>query len=524
MLRKFNFLLVSVLLTAAYGYAQTGLGSIKGTVTDGDTKQPVPFAKVVIIQNGNVKGGANTDFDGKFQINSVGVGEYDVEVRNEGEGYQPTVLTGVKVSSDRITFLDALTIAKPKDIQNIDEVVVVAYRVPLIDRDGGASGATVTREDIARLPVRSAAGVASTVGGVNSNEGSGEISVRGSRSDGTYFYIDGIKVRGSSNLPKSAIEEVSVITGGLPANYGDATGGIISVTTRGPSAKYFGSLEAVTSGFYFKGADPDGYDGKVFGLDKYGYNLIEGMLSGPLWMQKDSTGKKTKPRLGFLMSANFTDELDSRPLAGGSYRIKKEVRDELLANPLRPTSTGFGTFHNANFLRKDDFEKVDWRMNARNTVFSSQAKIDVNTGPSMNLTFGGSLNYSTGNNYSYSGSLLNFTNFGVSKSLDWRVFGRLTQRFTNDTEGTASKLKSFVYNLMLDYSKSKNDVYDPNHQYNMFNYGHVGTFTTERAPSYEFDATTQTYIHNGFRDIEVAFSQSYKNDELDAIKKQYYNN
>ncbi|MDP4865195.1 MAG: carboxypeptidase regulatory-like domain-containing protein [Crocinitomicaceae bacterium] len=523
MLRKFNFLLVSVFLTVAYGYAQTGLGSIKGTVTDGDTKQPVPFAKVVLIQNGNIKAGANTDFDGKFQINSVGAGEYDVEVRNEGEGYQPTALTGVIVSSDKITFLDNLTISKPKDIQNIDEVVVIAYRVPLIDRDGGASGATVTREDIARLPVRSAAGVASTVGGVNSNEGSGAISVRGSRSDGTYFYIDGIKVRGSSNLPKSAIEEVSVITGGLPANYGDATGGIISVTTRGPSAKYFGSIEAVTSGFYFKGADPDGYDGKVFGLDKYGYNLVEGMLSGPLWMQKDSTGKKTKPRLGFLMSANFTDELDSRPLAGGSYRIKKDVRDELLINPLRPTSTGFGTFHNANFLRADDFEKVDWRMNARRTVLSAQTKIDVNTGPSVNLSFGGSLNYNYGNNYSYGGSLLNFQNFGAYKSLDWRVFGRLTQRFTNDREGSSSKIKSAFYSLMVDYSKSSDQQYDPKHEFNIFNYGHVGTFTTSRRPSYEFDSDKNMYIHNGYRDLEVDFVPSETNAALAAITTQYYN-
>ncbi|MDP5098697.1 MAG: hypothetical protein NWQ27_01775, partial [Crocinitomicaceae bacterium] len=332
-----------------------------------------------------------------------------------------------------------------------------------------------------------------------------------------------IKVRGSSNLPKSAIEEVSVITGGLPANYGDATGGIISVTTRGPSAKYFGSIEAVTSGFYFKGADPDGYDGKVFGLDKYGYNLVEGMLSGPLWMQKDSTGKKTKPRLGFLMSANFTDELDSRPLAGGSYRIKKDVRDELLINPLRPTSTGFGTFHNANFLRADDFEKVDWRMNARRTVLSAQTKIDVNTGPSVNLSFGGSLNYNYGNNYSYGGSLLNFQNFGAYKSLDWRVFGRLTQRFTNDREGSSSKIKSAFYSLMVDYSKSSDQQYDPKHEFNIFNYGHVGTFTTSRRPSYEFDSDKNMYIHNGYRDLEVDFVPSETNAALAAITTQYYN-
>jgi len=169
------------------------------------------------------------------------------------------------------------------------------------------------------MPVRSAAGVAQSVGGVNTNEGSGEISVRGSRSDATYFFIDGIKVRGSANLPKAALEEVSVITGGVPANYGDVTGGIISVTTRGPSAIYFGSVEAVTSGAYFKGADPNGYDGKVIGLDKFGYNLIEGMLSGPLWMQKDSAGNKTRPLLGFLVSGNFTDELDNRPLVSEPF-------------------------------------------------------------------------------------------------------------------------------------------------------------------------------------------------------------
>jgi hypothetical protein len=528
MLRKLQLLFLSVSLTAFYGFSQVGLGTVKGTVTDSETKSPISFSKVMLLQGGSIRGGATTDAKGQFQINSVAAGTYDVEVRNDAEGYQPYRQTGVIVSTDNITFLDDLTITKAKEAKEMQEVKIVAYKVPLIDKDGGASGATVTREDIARLPVRSAAGVAQTVGGVNSDEGSGSISVRGSRSDATYFFIDGIKVRGSSNLPKSAIEEVSVITGGVPANYGDVTGGVISVTTRGPSAKYFGSIEAVTSGFRIKGDDPNGYDDKIFGLDKYGYNLIEGMLSGPLWMQKDSTGAKTKPRLGFLMSANITDEIDNRPLAGGGLRIKKEAREALLANPLRPTSTGQGTFHNALFLDRNDFESVPWRMNARGTVVSAQAKIDVNTGPSVNLTFGGSMNYSYGSNYSYGGSLLNFTNFGVYKSLDWRVFGRLTQRFINDQEGSASKLRSFVYTLMVDYSKSKDDVYDPNHKYNMFNYGHVGTFTTTRIPTYSMidsngDGDLDLKEHDGFKDVEVAFSPSETNAALAAITTQYYN-
>lgn len=523
MLRKLNLILVSFMLTALYGFSQTGLGTIKGTVTDADSKAPIAFAKVEILQDGTRKGVANTDFDGKFQINSLEPGSYDVDVRNDVEGYQPQLLTGVIVSSGKITFLDNLTLEKASDVQEIEEVRVVAYRIPLIDKDGGASGATVTREDIARLPVRSAAAVAGTVGGVNTNEGSGDISVRGSRSDATYFYIDGIKVRGSSNLPKSAIEEVTVITGGLPANYGDATGGIISVTTRGPSAKYFGSAEVVTSGFYFNGQDPDGYDGKVIGLDKFGYNLVEGMFSGPLWMQKDSTGTKTKPRLGFLISGNLTDELDSRGSAGGNWRIKKDVRDSLIANPLRPTSTGIGALYNSDFLRADDFEKVDWRMNARRTTISGQAKFDVNTGPSVNLTFGGSLNYGYGSRYSYANSLMNWDNNGAFRSIDWRVFGRLTQRFTNNTEGSSSKIKSAFYSVMVDFSKEKDQAFDPNHKYNLFNYGHVGTFTTTRRPSYTFNDSSNTYIHDGFRDVVVDFVPSEINPTLAAITSQYYN-
>lgn len=520
-MRNITILLLSFLVTATSVFAQVGLGTLKGSVIDGDTKEPIPFCKILIKQNGSTKGGANTDFDGKFQINSISPGSYDVLVTNDGEGYKPVSNTGVVISSDKITFLDNMALTKASDVKDLEEVKIVAYRVPLIDKDGGASGATVTREDISRLPVRSAAGVASTVGGVNAQEGGG-ISVRGSREDGTFYYIDGIKVRGSSNLPKSAIEEVTVITGGLPANYGDATGGIISITTRGPSSKYFGSLEAVTSGMYLKGKDSVGYDGKAIGLDNYAYNLVEGMFSGPLWMQKDSTGRKTKPRLGFLVSANYTRQQDPRPLAnGGQWRITKEAREELLTNPLRPTSTG-QTFHNALFLTQDDFEQTKTRMNVAQGVLSAQGKIDVNTGPSVNLTFGGSLNLNNRKATSYSGSLLNFENYGDIKSIDWRVFGRLTQRFSNNEEGSSSKIKSAFYSLMVDYSKSKSDVFDPNHEFNIFNYGHVGTFSTTRRPSYSFDEEKQTYVHDGFRDIQVDYVPSSLNTSLAAITSQYY--
>jgi hypothetical protein len=524
MLRNLYFVLFSLLLSVGYSYGQAGNGSIKGSVIDSGSDEPIPFVKVVLYQGGIIKGGTETDFDGKFQFPSVSSGSYDVEFRSQE--FKPLKMENVAVSAEKITFLDKVELSKPDDVQEMEEVQIVAYKVPLINKDGGAQGQTITREDISKLPVRSASGVASTVGGVNKSEGSGGISVRGSREGASYYFIDGIKVRGSSNLPKSALEEVQVITGGVPANYGDATGGIISVTTRGPTAQYFGSAEVVTSGFYIKGADSLGYDGQVYGLDNYGYNLFEGMLSGPLLMRKDSTGKKTEPILGFLISGTVNDQLDSRPFADGAWRIKKEARAELLANPLRPSAGGEGNFNNSDFLRMDDFEKTPWRMNARRTTVTAAGKLDVNTGPTVNLTFGGSMNYNGGKAYSYGNSLYNFENFGTSNALDWRVYGRLTQRFRNDDENSSSKVESFYYNLMVDYSKSTREVFDEDHRFNVFNYGHVGYFETTRRPTYSFNegenGVPDSLVHDGFRDVIVDYTPSNINPSLAAITSQYY--
>jgi hypothetical protein len=525
MLMNLRLVITTFLLSAGFAFAQTGTGSIKGTVTDKTSGEPLPFVKVIIYQGDQQKGFAATDVMGKFLISSLAPGQYDVELRFVG--YQPVRQTGVVVSSDKYTILDNLQLGQSAEM--LDVVEVITYAVPLIDKDGGASGGTVTREDISKMPTRDATGIASTVGGVYSSEGGGGLSIRGARSEDSYYYIDGIKVRGSSSLPKAAMQEVSVITGGVPANYGDVTGGIISITTRGPSAQYFGSFEGVTSGFYFNGKDPLGYDGKVFGLDKYAYNLVEGMISGPLLMKKDSTGEKTKPILGFFISANFTDELDSRPTTnGGTYRIKSDVRDTLLANPLRPTGLGQGTYYNAYYLRNSDidslsdFEQVRWRMNARGRSASAAGKIDVNAGPSINLTFGGSASYFNGRGYSYNGSLMNFDNFGLNTSFDWRVYGRFTQRFSNDTEGSSSKIKNAFYSIMIDYSQSYDRSWDATHQDRIFNYGHVGKFTTYRRPTYEYNSDNDSLIHNGYEDTLVTFEASANNQAFAAITSQYY--
>jgi hypothetical protein len=140
---------------------QKGSGTLKGVIQDAESGEPLPFVKVLLKKNGSILGGANTDFDGKFTIKPIPSGTYDVEYKSVG--FQKQLIKGVGIAEDKITFLDE---SLNSEVQMLEEVTVVTYARPLIDKDGGASSKTITRNDIGRLPVRGAANIASTVRGV----------------------------------------------------------------------------------------------------------------------------------------------------------------------------------------------------------------------------------------------------------------------------------------------------------------------------------------------------------------------
>jgi len=207
-------------------------GTLKGKLVDKETKEPIPFANIIAESGGKQMGGSTTDFDGNYTIKPIPPGTYDVKATYVG--YKPLMVQGVVVKDGIITFLD---IEMESTAVTLTTFEVVDYKVPLIEKDGGSSGGTVTSEEIEKMAGRDATSVAVTVGGVFSQDGEMG-SIRGGREDGTVMYIDGVRVRGSSSLPKSALEQVTVITGGLPANYGDATGGVVKITTTGASRTF----------------------------------------------------------------------------------------------------------------------------------------------------------------------------------------------------------------------------------------------------------------------------------------------
>ncbi|MBK9417320.1 MAG: carboxypeptidase-like regulatory domain-containing protein [Flavobacteriales bacterium] len=519
--RLFSSVALSVLSVLAL-HAQVGTGSLKGKITDKKSSEPLPFVNVVIENRGTQVSGGATDFDGNYFIKPIDPGTYDVIVSYVG--YQPYKQTGVVVSSNKITFLD---IALNAGVE-LKEFEVVQYTVPLIDRDGGASGGTVTREDIARMPGRSANSIATTVAGASDAGTGGGISIRGSRSENTYYYIDGVKVPAGAGtgLPKSAIEEVQVITGGVPANYGDVTGGLINITTRGPSREFFGGLEYLTSG-YKVGSDIT----DIVGLDKYAFNQLEASLSGPLLFKRDSIGNKTKPLIGFFFSGQYTNVVDNDPLYIGDLRARPEVREDLLNNPARliPNNNGdFALAYGSEFLRSSDLESIKTRQNAGRVDYLASGKIDITTTPTINLTVGGSLDYSDRQSFNRANSLLNSENNIRIKATTWRAFVKFTQRFTNRSEEDEKKatIKNAFYTLQLDYSQFAQNVEDQVHGDRFFDYGYVGKFNTFRAPQFAFNDTladVPILQQIGETDTLVTFTPGEQNPDLASVNNYYFN-
>lgn len=535
MLRNLLSALVLVLVSCAYSYAQVGQGALKGKVLDKESGEPLPFVNVALYLNGVYQTGGSTDFDGVFNIKPITPGTYVVKA--SFVGYQEVQYNGVAIKAEKTQFLDV----QMSQGVTLKEAEVIEYTVPLFDKDETTVSTTVSQDDLVRMPARGASGVAATVGGVYSaDDGSGNINIRGARSDANFVFIDGIKVRGSDNLPQSAIEQISVITGGVPAQYGDITGGIISITTRGPSSKYSGSVEYVTSG-YKLGDD-------IYGLDQYGYNLMEASITGPIWMKKDSTGKKTTPLAGFFLSGNFTSTIDGRPSAIGTWRVKEDALNDLNSNPLRYATNGLtGTFPNAEFLRMNSFDKVQTRENAAANSLVLNAKLDFATGKNTNLTFGGTFQFNESNQHRYDYSLFNFDNNPSVRNLDWRAFGRFTQRFGNADpaleEKKASTIKNAYYSVQIDYSSDNYRRWDDTHQDDLFAYGYYGQFRRYQDRDYQdvdlsgtdsvitvIDRNTgaerqftRARVQETFVDTLIGFAPSSLNPEGATFTSNYYN-
>ena len=109
-----------LLFAANQSFAQAS-GTLRGTIKDVKTKEDIIGGTVFIQSLGK---GAATDINGFFSFAKLPVGNYSIKV--SFVGYQPLLLSDVKVEADKVTDLN-LTISEASS--TLQEVKVVAQKL-----------------------------------------------------------------------------------------------------------------------------------------------------------------------------------------------------------------------------------------------------------------------------------------------------------------------------------------------------------------------------------------------------------
>ena len=482
--------------TAAFSQSQ-----IKGKVKD-QTGAPLAYSKVYLKSGDRVVNMGTANGEGDYAMFNIEAGTYDLEV--------DAVMVGKRMTKSNVTVAtnDVMFIDFEIDLTNDVPEVIIEWEPPVFSADNTSSSTRLSGENIRTAPGRSVSGALAAMEGVTSVDGQ-MTSVRGNRSDGQQTIVDGVRVRGSSGVTINSIEEVQLIQGGIPAEFGDGTSFTV-ITTRQAPKDFNGTVEL---------------RGSIDGYNNFTGNVT---LTGPLLRSKD---RNAPTRIGFLFSGEASYTTDGAPARGGTWVANDDVLDYLIENPLRYSTTQFGVqYQEACYLTSESFHKTRVRRNANGWSGLAQLKFDFILGKhyNMKLSVSGAYEHGWGKSWGQTYALFDTGHNPETTSNTGRVNVRFNHRVVNDTSNNAV-LKNLTYDINASYYYSQSRSYDPVHKDRIFDYGYVGKFTTNKAKGYEFyneyklnDTTTiyDCYVFNGWYDSLVTF-QIDPNHNANPILSQY---
>ncbi len=207
-------------------FAQPGLGEVIGEVVDQNGEARY-FVHVFIDDIFGQRYQAKTDFDGRFRISAVPPGEYMLSLRELDD-----TLSGIPVEVQAHGFYNCglITFTIPYYDICICPPPIFWPEISLID--GHLPVVKMTAKDMyspQRFEVNEI--LATNNFAVQTHEDEVPI-IRGARSNDILYLIDNVKVLGHIRLPSAGLHEIKVYNGGIPAKYGDTTGGVVVIETK----------------------------------------------------------------------------------------------------------------------------------------------------------------------------------------------------------------------------------------------------------------------------------------------------
>ncbi len=488
--------------------AQQGTGAIKGKISNAASKESVPFANVVAIIDGVTIGQGQSDFDGNYTIRPLKPGKYTLKASSVG--FQTIQINGIIVGSDNSTFQNLDMVNSGVDLTT---VIITEYKVPSISANGN-SVKSVTKDDFQAMAAKDLTTVASTSSGVTrANDKSGELNIRGARSEGAFIYIDGERVIGAAAVPQGQVEQIDVITSGIPARYGNTTGGIINYTTSGASSRFRGGIEGVSSQI----------------TDPYKYNQVNGNLSGPLLKTTDADGTK-RTLIGFNVGAQYTNVKDPSPSVIGAWKVNDDLLDSLRRKPQAQLQNTTQLGNSADFVTRNDLEHIKARPNVRSQSLLLNGRVEIAPTKNTLITVGGNYTGSKANDYNFSRMLFSPDRNPTSRDNTARGYIKFNQKFgAQAAENSSQNITNINLSAQLGYQVRKRSTMDETVGTNPFAYGYVGKFDTKQfkvfIPSFLDNLAGGTVAAPDYVSLSVdSFTKFSRDDRYNPYLANYTDN
>ncbi len=218
--------------------------TLRGSVIDGETGEPLVGVTVKIILNDSIFG-MTTDRNGTFRFERLPVGRYSVQFSYVG--YETINYSNVLVGSGKEKILPVKLSMMSTELEEI-EVSASYYRDKPLNEAAVVSSKSFSAVETENYPgalMDISRAAVSFPGVVSGNDGQNHIVVRGNSPKGLQWRLEGIEIPnlnhfaeiGSSGggigiLSNNMLANSEFLTGAFPAEYGNALSGIFDLNIR----------------------------------------------------------------------------------------------------------------------------------------------------------------------------------------------------------------------------------------------------------------------------------------------------
>jgi hypothetical protein len=234
-LRLLAITAIWLVLAATSGIAQETTGSIAGVARDSQGLV-LPGVTVTLSSPSLIQGSltTTTEADGSYRFRNLPPGTYTMTVALAG-------FTGIKREGIEVQAGRTLGMDFPMEVGGVEETLTVTGESPIVDIENTRVGVTVDQALLENIPTgRQFQDILTFQPGIveSAYTFAPVQSVLGSHTRANYYAMDGFQMQDTTvgyaigEFSYDSLQEVQITTGGISAEFGQASGGVFNFITK----------------------------------------------------------------------------------------------------------------------------------------------------------------------------------------------------------------------------------------------------------------------------------------------------